>query len=84
MSQKYGALANPYRLAILRFVASSGGASWTDIEKELESAFSRRINPNSLSFHLRKLIDSDFLVQAGGQYRLGRTGIKRKNEFVGQ
>lgn len=82
LSQKYGALANPYRLAILRFVAAEGRATWGQVERELESVFGRRVNPNSLSFHLRKLIDSQFLVQAGTEYRLGRQGTRRKAELL--
>lgn len=81
-SKKYRALANPYRLAILRFVALSGKASWAQLDRELESVFQKRINPNSLSFHIKKLVESQFLSQSGAEYRLGRIGSKRKNEFI--
>ncbi len=80
-SRKYGALANPYRLAILRLVATKGKASWVQLDRELETVFEKRINPNSLSFHLRKLIESQFLTQSGSDYRLGRLGSKRKDEL---
>ncbi len=80
-SRKYGALANPYRLAILRLVATKGNASWLQLNRELETVFEKRINPNSLSFHLKKLIENQFLTQSGAYYRLGRLGSKKEYEL---
>ena len=80
-SRKYRALANPYRLAILNLVATKGKVSWVQLDRELETVFEKRINPNSLSFHLRKLIESQFLTQSGSDHRLGRLGSERKDEL---
>jgi DNA-binding HxlR family transcriptional regulator len=79
--KRYGALANKHRIVIVKFVRMKRKASWTEIEHALEQQFKGRINPNSLSFHLNKLIESGFLERTDSSYVLGQEGLRRIKEI---
>jgi|GEM_PF-3096240 DNA-binding transcriptional ArsR family regulator len=48
-------LGHPIRLKILSILIEREGAPWTDIVAELEKTMGR-LNPNTVNFHLSKLI----------------------------
>ena len=57
ISKSYEALSNEIRVLILAIVISFNKARWIEIRNTLEKILDKRINPNLLAFHLRKLIE---------------------------
>jgi DNA-binding PadR family transcriptional regulator len=51
---------------------------WKEIKKELEKLKKEEMNPNALTFHLRKLIETGFVMrydmEGMGLYRLTKEG----------
>jgi DNA-binding HxlR family transcriptional regulator len=77
--EKIRALGNKERLKILEKLNSIGPLSWSEIKNEL------KINPNSLNFHLSKLLNNELIVKkgvldkknhAGTSYSITKDGIK--------
>lgn len=62
---KIKALGNKERIRILE-ILSSKIFSWSDLQKKLE------INPNSLNFHLTKLMHADFVLRKVVESKNGR------------
>jgi len=58
ISRRYEALSSEIRVLILAIITLSNGAKWTEIRDGLEKILGKRINPNILAFHLRKLLES--------------------------
>ena len=59
-----GLLSHPIRLKIISILIDHEGASWTDISRELESILGR-LNPNTINFHLLKLIIGGIVEKRG-------------------
>ncbi len=55
---------HPIRLLVLRVVESSDGATWTQIKSAVEETYGP-VNPNTLNFHLTKLVQGDVLHREG-------------------
>ena len=75
LTAKFGALSNTYRSLILIYLSDKKEATWTEIRNFLESN-SGRLNPNTLQFHLKALIENGFVVRFGHEvkslYKLGK------------
>lgn len=52
---KIRALGNSVRFKILKMLIDKGALSWTEIQNNL------KMNPNTINFHLTKLIHNDFI-----------------------
>lgn len=63
---KIKALGNKERIRILEILIKSGSVSWTDLQNQL------RMNPNSLNFHLTKLLHSEFVLRKVKENENGR------------
>jgi len=58
MAKSHEVLANPIRVLVLAALIALGGeGAWSDIKRALERVYGS-INPNTLAFHLRKLIEN--------------------------
>jgi len=55
---------HPMRLLVLRVVESRDGATWTQIKSAVEETYGP-VNPNTLNFHLTKLVQGDVLRREG-------------------
>lgn len=64
IAKKHESLANPIRIHILSIVSALGEASWSKIKAMLESRYGQ-VNPNTLAFHIKKLIESDLISRSG-------------------
>lgn len=68
-------LSHRLRILILAATAALGEASWTDLKALLEALLGP-VNPNTLAFHIRKLVDAGLLQRAGSPespvYKLAR------------
>jgi len=63
-AERYEPLANPLRIIILYIISALGEARWSDVKLLLENILGR-VNPNTLSFHLKKLIEAGLIVKTG-------------------
>jgi repressor of nif and glnA expression len=82
ISRRHEALSSEVRVLILAIIVLSKGAKWIEIRDMLEKILGRRINPNLLAFHLRKLLESGLVekkldvysanITAGMENELGR------------
>jgi len=64
ITEKHEALANPVRIHILSIVAALGESSWGEVKTILESVYGKT-NPNTLAFHIRKLMNCGLILKSG-------------------
>jgi predicted ArsR family transcriptional regulator len=64
--EKIKALGNKDRIRILEYLIEIGPMSWTELQRKLQ------INPNSLNFHLTKLLHSEFVLREVKENENGR------------
>jgi len=64
IAKHFEVLANPMRVAILKFLLEDD-AGWNDLKRKLEKAGFGRVNPNTLAFHLTRLIEHGFVEKRG-------------------
>jgi DNA-binding HxlR family transcriptional regulator len=65
IADKYDVLGNRLRTLILVVLLARGRRSWNELKKEIEDLIGSPINPNTLSFHLKKLIQSELVTKIG-------------------
>jgi len=65
IADKYDVLGNRLRILILVVLLARGRKSWNELKKEIEDLIGSPINPNTLSFHLKKLIQSELVTKIG-------------------
>lgn len=63
-SEKCEIFSNPLRSLIVSIVIVKSEVTWSELKRDLEKLVGS-INPNTLSFHIGKLIDAGFLDKAG-------------------
>jgi len=71
-------ISNPYRLGIIIFLYENEEAKWKEISDYLKSLYGD-INPNTINFHLSKLILENVIEKRGEVYRLREE--YRKNDL---
>ncbi len=73
------AISNEKRLFILKMLTKHSELSWSQIVKYLDEEYSIRVNPNTVSFHLKYLLDRNIIERRGNLYRLtGDEQVKRR------
>ncbi|MFZ8794208.1 MAG: hypothetical protein ACO2O2_10050, partial [Acidilobaceae archaeon] len=65
IADKYNVLGNRLRTLILVILLARGRRSWNELKKEIEDLIGSPINPNTLAFHLKKLIQSELVTKIG-------------------
>jgi DNA-binding transcriptional ArsR family regulator len=79
--------SNPLRTFIALFVVAKGEVSWSELKNALEKR-SGSINPNTLSFHISKLIETGFLKKVNGEsqpkYRINEDHVSDIEKMVGK
>jgi len=60
-AKDYEVLSHEFRLFVLKMLKEHDESTWTDITEALEKYSKRRLNPNSVNFHLSRLIESGFI-----------------------
>jgi DNA-binding HxlR family transcriptional regulator len=65
IADKYDVLGNRLRILILVILLARGRKSWNELKKEIEDLIGSPINPNTLAFHLKKLIQSELVTKIG-------------------
>ena len=64
ISSKHEILANKLRVVILAIIVALGNAKWSDIKILLEKTVGP-VNPNTLAFHIKKLIEAGWIERSG-------------------
>ncbi len=78
LASKYDVFSNPLRLLILKIISDSGKASWTKIFETLEEVLGKHVNPNTVNFHLTKLISKGIVVKTPDeQYMVNEDLLKK-------
>ncbi len=62
LAERYQAFGNPVRILILLILYKKGESSWNTIMEEIEK-YLGRTNPNTLAFHLKKLIEAGIVYK---------------------
>ena len=62
------AIKNEKRLFMLRELMLKRDLTWTEIVKITDEHFGIRLNPNTISFHLKYLMDRDIIKKVGNHY----------------
>lgn len=74
ISTEHAALSNIYRVVTLAYLTTNDQATWSDIRRFIETNLGS-VNPNTLHFHLKALLQNGFISTEGSQekpvYRLG-------------
>ena len=63
-------LKNEKRSFILKKIFESKGMTWSQIVDKVEIQFNIRVNPNTISFHLRSLINMGLISKTGDLYTI--------------
>lgn len=65
ISRKCEIFSNPLRVLIVSTVLAVGETNWSQLKENMEKMIGSNINPNTLSFHLGKLIEATYLQKTG-------------------
>ena len=63
-------LKNEKRSFILKKIFESKEMTWSQIVDKVEIQFNTRVNPNTISFHLRSLINMGLVSKSGDLYTI--------------
>jgi DNA-binding HxlR family transcriptional regulator len=81
MSKECETFSNPIRTLITALVLAEKEMSWSQIKEAVEKITGSTLNPNTLSFHLGKLVDMEYIQKVGTKeqpaYRVERTSLPR-------
>jgi DNA-binding transcriptional ArsR family regulator len=87
VSQECEVFSNPIRALIVALTIVKNGITWTELRRNLEELVGE-MNPNTLSFHISKLVDAGLLVKAGTRlkprYTIPEKKIDEAKRTIGQ
>ena len=63
-------LKNEKRTFILKTIFESKEMTWSQIVSRVDMQFNVRVNPNTISFHLRSLINMGLISKSGNLYTI--------------
>jgi len=79
--------SNPLRTFIALWIVVKGETTWSELKSFLEKSVGR-VNPNTLSFHISKLMETGFLdkVRSEGQprYRVNENQVPKIEKMIGK
>ncbi len=58
-------LGHPVRLSIIQILYNQNGASWSQLTEWLEKNLGIQLNPNTINFHLTKLVQGKLVEKKG-------------------
>jgi DNA-binding HxlR family transcriptional regulator len=65
ISKKCEIFSNPMRVLIVSTVLAEGETNWSQLKENIEKMIGSNVNPNTLSFHLAKLVEATYLQKTG-------------------
>jgi hypothetical protein len=72
LSEKYGVMSNVYRMMMTAYLQKKGQASWSELKQFLEEYFGS-VNPNTMHFHLKALVEAKILERKGSEDKMSYT-----------
>jgi DNA-binding HxlR family transcriptional regulator len=63
-------IRNEKRIFILKEIFENKKMTWSQIVNKVETQFDIRVNPNTISFHLRFLINGGLITKSGDLYTI--------------
>ena len=79
ISSRHEALSNEIRVLILSIVIAYNEVKWTKIRDILEDILGKRLNPNIIAFHIRRLIEAGYIEKRMETYTIGEAKIDIKD-----
>ncbi len=64
VSRRHDVVASPFRVLVLSIVLQRKEARWADIKRCVEAILGD-VNPNTLAFHLKRLVDVGWVRRSG-------------------
>jgi DNA-binding transcriptional ArsR family regulator len=65
ISKKYEIFSNPIRILIISVVLAEGETNWSRLKENIEKIIGSSLNPNTLGFHVGKLVEASFIEKTG-------------------
>ncbi len=65
MSKDHEVFSNPIRTLIISLLLTQKEMNWTQIKSAIETINHNTINPNTLSFHIGKLAEMEYIEKVG-------------------
>lgn len=88
LTKKCEILGNPLRATIILIVAAKEETTWSDLKDSLQKLSGGGVNPNTLSFHIGRLMDTDLLkkidIEGQPRYRITEDGSIAIEKMFGQ
>lgn len=86
ISKRCEMFSNPLRIVILSTLLADGPSNWSKVKEQIEKLVNVPINPNTLSFHLNKLIDGKFLLKLDAteqpMYKINSEEFKKIEDLI--
>ena len=86
-SKKCEVFSNPLRSFITVFIAAKGEVAWSELKSALKR-WAGPVNPNTLNFHIGKLIDAGFVdkvdIEGQPRYRIIEGSLREIERIVGK
>ena len=78
---------NPVRTFIALLTVAKGETTWSEMKKFLEKRYGS-VNPNTLSFHIGRLMETGFLDKVKGEdqprYQINENRLSEIEEMIGK
>ena len=65
ISKKCEVFCNPARALTMSIIVAKGEIAWTELKEKVEGIIGNQINPNTLSFHIGRLISAGYILKIG-------------------
>jgi len=86
-SKKCEIFSNPLRMFIMLVLFVRPEISWSELKSNLERSIGG-VNPNTLNFHVGRLIETGFLdkvdIEGQPKYRINETKVSEIESMVGE
>ncbi|MBA3751151.1 MAG: hypothetical protein H0X03_09745 [Nitrosopumilus sp.] len=80
IAEEFTTLSNIYRVLILMYLNNNNNSNWSKIKEFIEQS-SGIVNPNTLHFHLKSLINMRYIKRSGSRdsitYKLDKENIPK-------
>jgi len=86
-SQKCELFSNPLRTFIALFIVAKEETTWSELKSFLEKS-GGSVNPNTLSFHIGRLMETGFINKVKGEgqprYRVNEDRLSEIEKIIGK
>jgi DNA-binding transcriptional ArsR family regulator len=82
ISKKNESFSNPMRVLVVSIVLAKEEISWSQLKEILEKIVEIGVNPNTLSFHITKLVELGYLEKGGTKEQPLYRIVKEKEKEI--